>query len=236
MASYTPNYSLKKPADADTYDIADANGNMDLIDTALHSQNEAITALNGKIGKVDANGTQCDTLSAVETYLLSIHNSLADGEIKAVHMLFTLSYTGQYFIKNSRYVGYYTRINNATGSVSLTNRTGDIIVVGLTSATSTPAWEYNSINSKIAEINKIDITGTTINITAYDSLSNLYTCPSDGYVRVGGVNESVVIANQAGTTDVTMATANGTSLSIFVRKGMKVYISNPSYARFISLQ
>lgn len=35
MASYTPNYNLKKPADADSYDIADANGNMDLIDSAL---------------------------------------------------------------------------------------------------------------------------------------------------------------------------------------------------------
>ena len=47
MASYTPNYNLKKPADADSYDIADANGNMDLIDAALHSQNEAIANLNG---------------------------------------------------------------------------------------------------------------------------------------------------------------------------------------------
>lgn len=37
MASYTPNYNLKKPADADSYDIADHNGNMDKIDTALNT-------------------------------------------------------------------------------------------------------------------------------------------------------------------------------------------------------
>lgn len=39
MASYTPNYNLKKPADSDSYDIADDNGNMDKIDTALNTLN-----------------------------------------------------------------------------------------------------------------------------------------------------------------------------------------------------
>lgn len=39
MASYTPNYNLKKPADSDSYDIADANGNMDIIDGALNTLN-----------------------------------------------------------------------------------------------------------------------------------------------------------------------------------------------------
>lgn len=39
MASYTPNYNLKKPADSDSYDIADHNGNMDKIDTALNTLN-----------------------------------------------------------------------------------------------------------------------------------------------------------------------------------------------------
>lgn len=46
MASYTPNYNLKKPADADSYDIADANGNMDIIDGALNTQNSKIETLN----------------------------------------------------------------------------------------------------------------------------------------------------------------------------------------------
>ena len=33
MATYTTNYNLKKPASSDTVDIADINGNMDIIDT-----------------------------------------------------------------------------------------------------------------------------------------------------------------------------------------------------------
>ena len=35
MASYTPNLNLKKPAATDAADIADINGNMDLIDAAV---------------------------------------------------------------------------------------------------------------------------------------------------------------------------------------------------------
>jgi hypothetical protein len=43
MASYTPNFNLKKPADSDSYDIADHNGNMDKIDTALNTLNGKLT-------------------------------------------------------------------------------------------------------------------------------------------------------------------------------------------------
>lgn len=42
MATYTPNLNLKKPGDADTYDIDDFNGNMDAIDTAVHSIGESV--------------------------------------------------------------------------------------------------------------------------------------------------------------------------------------------------
>lgn len=35
MATYTPNLNLKKPATTDLVSIADINGNMDIIDTAL---------------------------------------------------------------------------------------------------------------------------------------------------------------------------------------------------------
>lgn len=51
MASYTPNYNLKKPAGGEYYDVADQNGNMDLIDTALKSHD---TTLSGKAGKSEA--------------------------------------------------------------------------------------------------------------------------------------------------------------------------------------
>lgn len=43
MASNTPYYGLSKPAYGEAADVAVINGNMDLIDTALHDQSETIT-------------------------------------------------------------------------------------------------------------------------------------------------------------------------------------------------
>ena len=40
MANYTPNYNLKKPLDSEFYNVADQNGNMDIIDAALESKAE----------------------------------------------------------------------------------------------------------------------------------------------------------------------------------------------------
>ena len=37
MATYTPNYNLKKPAQTDFYDVDDFNGNADIIDTVLNN-------------------------------------------------------------------------------------------------------------------------------------------------------------------------------------------------------
>ena len=41
MASYTPNYNLKKPAGTDVVDIDDLNGNMDIVDTQLGKKIES---------------------------------------------------------------------------------------------------------------------------------------------------------------------------------------------------
>ena len=37
MAEYTSNYNLKKPAQADYYDVDDFNGNADILDSTLHN-------------------------------------------------------------------------------------------------------------------------------------------------------------------------------------------------------
>lgn len=47
MATYTTNYNLKKPEGTDFYNIADFNGNADILDAALKTvaDNAAFTAL-----------------------------------------------------------------------------------------------------------------------------------------------------------------------------------------------
>ena len=63
MASYTPNYNLKKPAGTDVVDIADLNGNMDIVDTQLNSLNSKftnytdITATTSETGSISLSNT-----------------------------------------------------------------------------------------------------------------------------------------------------------------------------------
>ena len=51
MASYTPNYNLKKPSQDDFFDVDDFNENADKIDTALN--NKADTNLNNVDNNID---------------------------------------------------------------------------------------------------------------------------------------------------------------------------------------
>ena len=67
MATTTEHYGLTKPDEADFFDMADWNGNMDTIDSALaetaaqmDGMGETLTEMNGKIGTAADTGT--DTL------------------------------------------------------------------------------------------------------------------------------------------------------------------------------
>jgi hypothetical protein len=77
MASYTPNLNLKKPADGDAYDIADENGNMDKIDTAVQSlresvSNSSISDTHIKAFTVSANSSKAvtPTVSRFQPFLI----------------------------------------------------------------------------------------------------------------------------------------------------------------------
>ena len=77
--------------------------------------------------------------------------------------------------------------------------------------------------------------GVRVAIGGYNSTSNLYTFPSDGYVRAYSYNNTtnVFLVGSSGSTagtdvvsfSVTSVTSNNMSNSIFVRKGMKCYCS-----------
>lgn len=58
MANFTENYHLKKPEDAEYYDVADFNGNMDIIDGALG----AVAAQADSAEIADKIGEPADTV------------------------------------------------------------------------------------------------------------------------------------------------------------------------------
>ncbi len=58
MADFTPNYNLKKPLRTEYYNVADANGNSDIVDTQLKAVNDRVDLVEGEVdalelGKVD---------------------------------------------------------------------------------------------------------------------------------------------------------------------------------------
>lgn len=60
MASYTPNYNLKKPSGTDPVQISDINGNMEIIDTQLKATNDQIVT-------VTANNVNAQTIYSQST-------------------------------------------------------------------------------------------------------------------------------------------------------------------------
>lgn len=73
--------------------------------------------------------------------------------------------------------------------------------------------------------------GTRINIISYNSQSNMFTCPSDGYIIVGTDNNIahyVIVREPSGSAFISVA-GNGSRTgfaNVFVKKGLKVYVGN----------
>ncbi|GHU85642.1 hypothetical protein FACS1894198_3870 [Clostridia bacterium] len=62
MATQTPNYHLKKPDLSDYYDIADFNGNSDILDSTLFSKTDKVErAISGNLASLDELGNLVDS-------------------------------------------------------------------------------------------------------------------------------------------------------------------------------
>lgn len=88
----------------------------------------------------------------------------------------------------------------------------------------------STLNGKITALEKHGSSGS-VDLTGYTSSSNKYTCPSDGYVvltsrQVSSGKLNVNIELSAGQTvyEYMSITAAWQLHSVFVKKGMKVYI------------
>ncbi len=79
--------------------------------------------------------------------------------------------------------------------------------------------------------------GSSTSITSYSSASNPYTVPDDGYIRVTGTDETIQWLANDGVNKAMLAKSDGAAVvSVFVRKGMTVFIENPSGARFMQFR
>lgn len=79
MASYTPNYNLKKPSQDDFFDVDDFNANADIIDTALNGKLNTdfsnISGGGGGVVPITAGGTGANTASGALSNLGAFSSS-----------------------------------------------------------------------------------------------------------------------------------------------------------------
>ena len=205
MASYTPNYNLKKPADADTYDIADANGNMDLIDTALHSQNEAIANINtpSLISVSDFN-----SLTTPGRYSLGGNYTNAP--------------------KQNLY-GYVDVVNYGSNTIAQTvysfASTGSTIYERRITGSTWGSWEELALNSDTLSI-------STGNVTAIASGSNLNNYTTPGTYSVANYSAATGITNMPVIQAGRLIVAYGAGGTDYKRQIYIPYGSNDIYIRY----
>lgn len=53
MADFTPNYNLKKPLRTEYYNVADANGNSDIVDTQLKAVNDRVDLIESDVDAIE---------------------------------------------------------------------------------------------------------------------------------------------------------------------------------------
>lgn len=87
-----------------------------------------------------------------------------------------------------------------------------------------------ALNSNIAKYTL----GTAIDLTSYASVSNPYTCPSDGYIRVVPLRNTSpfigvhIVQSGADTQVGIQSNTQYTMVLMPVKKGMQVYVSDNS--------
>ena len=132
MATYTPNLNLKKPASSDAADIADINGNMDLIDAfaaALLNKTYPVGSIYMSVNSTSPATLFGGTWAAIEgRFLLAAggdysagdiggeaEHTLTEAELPVMHktMVFRKFYT-------ENFANYYN-VHIATGSEGTTN-------------------------------------------------------------------------------------------------------------------
>ena len=189
MADYTPNYNLKKPEQTDLYNIADHNGNADIIDTALN--NKADKDLSNVTGTlpIAKGGTGATTAANALSNLgvTTALNNKADKDLSNVTgtLAITKGGTGATTAANAlTNLGIDTALSNKADK-DLNNVTGTLAIANGGTGATTASNALSNLGVTTALSNKADkdlsnVTGTlpianggTGATTAANALTNL---------------------------------------------------------------
>ena len=129
-------------------------------------------------------------------------------------------------VKSKTVNGFVVNIRNASVIASATIGTITISYTAFKLYTDT---EYNEVLDR-TDANSF---GTVVDITSYNSDSNMYTCPSDGYLQLvatsGGTYQiQVRVVSATDSSKSFLISAMGAANALFVKKGIKLYVSYSS--------
>ena len=208
MADYTTNYNLKKPASSDFYNVADFNGNADIIDTALNSKLEKdLSNISGGAVPVANGGTGATTAENARANLgLGTTDKLT---IKAVEITDATPYVDFHY-NNTSDDNNVRIINNANNTLNINAYSGNAeLKVNGNSVITTASVNYN--------LEYIDLNGVNID-TVYEknyitglSEDGHGTRPSTNWINVlnlrgGHFVSQIAIENNntSGSSDINM--------------------------------
>jgi hypothetical protein len=97
----------------------------------------------------------------------------------------------------------------------------------------------DGVTSVEDRLDSANLSGNTyVDISSYNSISNYYTCPSDGYIRLYGTSSTIARLNlisKDGTSSQLLMNTKELYSVVFVRKGAKVFCENANSAIFFPL-
>ncbi len=202
MADYTPNYNLKKPEQTDLYNIADHNGNADIIDTALNNKaDKNLSNVTGTLS-ISKGGTGATTAANALSNLgvTTALSNKADKDLSNVTGTLPIANggTGATTTANAlSNLGVTTALNNKADK-DLSNVTGTLAITKGGTGATTAANALSNLGVTTALDNKAD--KNLSNVTGTLAIANGGTGNTTGYVTAG---------QKAETTLGTKATCEG---------------------------
>ena len=216
MASYTTNLNLIKPADSDSYDVANDNSNMDKIDAFAGTTNTAIANM---------------TPGVIENVTVDSAHQVDLNDIKKNAFIYTIESTKAYLSNgpDSTLSGNYFVTSEGSRTMQLFCNS-DKTYIRTRGGSNWGSW-LELVSNKNA-------LGSGVDLSSYTS-GNRYSCPSDGYVQVrnsSGVSGEARISGATGSAVMRLGSVPG-NFVVFVRKGMRVYMETAaSTAYFFPLE
>ena len=244
-------YALAIVADGNTHPaIADGQfvyvRNHSTLAEGLYKASEAISE-NGALSTSNLTADSAGGLNDLQAQVTTLNDKIAVTEVTLADSIAIVANGDTHAaITSGQYVYVKNHGSLADGLYKATAAIGTNATLSTSNLTADGNGGLNDLKGQVDSLNSkitAHTIGTYVDIIGYNTTSNKFTCPSDGYIRVkSGTTDGNVVAVDVNGIDVwACCIANNKSAynTLFVRAGMQAYVyvnEGPgAYARFSPL-